>query len=782
MSELDTNGQGNSEQPNGSGPNGMATSGSENGYDKFRKYWWLVKRKLWLVILLAVIGGVYKYNEIIKVQEVYRSVCKVILDGSATDRAVALLDIPGARYGFDNEMLILKSDKLAQKVADRLYESFRNSDKKDTLGILKASNGGLRNRDEVTRKVKNKVSFRAGNEKQSILYIYANAYAPEDAMKIANTYAYTYKQDNIQSSVKQVNEAKQYLDEKIEETEKRLGETERQILEFYKEHGYSSSSMSTDALIEQVSSLHKKLDEARVQQISNREEINAIDSTLKASRNQDTDVLLDATDNLISYYEEQIKELTLQKEQEKAKLTNVESGNTNSTIKVINDKLAHNRSKLKDLLDKKLDSPSLLSSVDGSIAKYWVELKARKTKLQNENSALPGKIKNLRSQIAEYEQELERIPQLEMQLDKLKRKRDLYANSVSNFYSRLIEMELAEASEGGYVEILDPAQPNYRPINKQTTAGVFQGAFFGVVAAIFLIIALDRLDDRVKSDEDIKELNLRVVSSIPSMDSVIDKEFQNKNFIDYKGAFVSTKLITLLNPMSGISEMYRRLRTHFMFSLPDKDKKSVLTTSANPQEGKSLTAANLAIVLAQSGKQVALIDADLRRPNLDILFGVPKSPGISDHIINHHDYEDLIKPTVVENLFVVPAGSQVPNPSEILGSETFRELYNKISGEFDYLIVDSPPLNSVVDAISLTELVDQWMMVINVGKTHKKGIRQSLDLLNIMRHKMAGVLLNNIDQKSYITDYNYYQNYNYYGNRTAMTDIGNGNPREKIDA
>ena len=779
---MDTNGQGhNNQQPGSPQPPGGAMPEEDTGYQKFRKYWWLVKRRFWLVIILALIGGAYKYNEIISVKEVYRSVSKVILDGSATDRAVALMDIPGASYGFDNEMLILKSDNLARKVADRLYESFRNSSKKDTLQILKAGNGELRSLDEITRRVQNKVSFRAGNEKQSIIYIYARAYDPEDAMKIANTYAYTYKKDNVESSIRQVKEAEKYLREKIEETNQNLVDIENKILEFYREHDYSSTSMSTEALINQVSSLHQQLDQARVKMLSNREEIAAIDSTLEASRQKDTDVLLDATDNLIAYYEERIKELTLQKEEEQSKLSNVEGSGVNSTIDVINNKLEHNRKKLKELLNKRLDSPSLLTSNEGSISKYWSELKAQKARLQNENEALPKKIKNLEKQIAEYEKDLERIPELEMQLDKLNRQKNIYSNSISNFYSRLIEMELAEASEGGYVEVLDPAKPNYRPINKQTTAGVFQGAFFGIVIAVIVIVAVDKIDDRVKSDEDIKQLNLNVISSIPNMSRMVEKEFQNKNFIEYKGAYVSTKLISLLNPISGISEMYRRLRTNFMFSLPDKDKKAILISSANPQEGKSVTASNAAVVLAQSGKQVALIDADLRRPNLDILFGISKSPGISDHIINHNDYEDLIKPTVVENLFLVPAGSQVPNPSEILGSDTFRKLYDQITSEFDYVILDSPPLNSVVDAVSLTDLVDQWMLVINVGKTHKKEIRQSLDLLHIMRNKLAGVLLNNIDQKSYITDYNYYQNYHYYGSRASKADVDNGNSRDKIN-
>jgi tyrosine-protein kinase Etk/Wzc len=335
-------------------------------------------------------------------------------------------------------------------------------------------------------------------------------------------------------------------------------------------------------------------------------------------------------------------------------------------------------------------------------------------------------------------------------------------------------MDLAEASEGGYVTILDSAKPNYNPINKQATTGVFQGLFAGIALAIGIIVGLDKIDDRIKSDEDVVDLPVNVLGGIPTMKTIIEKDFNGKRFVEYKQAFISTRLLTILQPLSGIAEMYRRLRSDFQFSLPDKHSKSILVSSANPQEGKSVTAANLRIVLAQSGKKVMLVEADLRRPNVEVIFGL-SGEGLTDFIIGNAGEDDIIRTSVVDNLNIVCAGTQVPNPSELLGSEAFKRFYDQVIEEYDFVVIDSPPINSVVDAVTMSDMADLMLLVVRAGKTKKKEVMKMLNVLHRVHTKIKGILLNDINQKSYISDYNYYSNYNYYGSRPA----DNVRPSEK---
>ena len=734
-------------------------------YDQVIKYWWLVRRRLWLVIICAIIGSYYQYDKVSSVKELYSSRATVILDGGATDRAVALLGIPGARYGYQNEMYILRSEQLSRKVAESLLNRFEKTSKGDTLQILK-SNRGLESLERVAARVRGIVRFYSKEENQSVIEILATAADPYEAAIIANTYAYTYEAYNKESSIKQVIDAKRFLRNQIEVTSDSLRKIEANLVGFLKKNGFSYMNQNLNSLMNQLSSLFSSLDEAKLTVITNGKEIEAINATLAESRKKETESLLEAPDRFIAYYEEKIQEILIQIEEEKTK-QNLNPNADKSILNVSSQKAEVYKEKLKYYLDKKLDNNILLSNVDGSIAKYWVELNARKIELTNQNIILPRKIEEIESKIEEYTDQLEVVPFTELEYEKIQRRKARYELALSSFYNKLIETELAEASEGGFVDILDNAKPNYSPINKQTTTGVFQGLFFGIILAVAVIIILDRLDNRIKSNEDLIAFNLKLAAGIPSMQEIINKEFNGKTFVEFGGAHVSTRLLTMLKPLSGTAEMYRRLRATFLFSLPDKKRKSIVVTSANPQEGKSITASNLAIVLAQSGKSVLLIDADLRRPNLDVVFGCANSPGLSDAIIHGLEPHEVSYPTVAENLYLIPSGSQVPNPAEIIGSDAFRVFFEKITAEFDFVIYDSPPTNSVVDAVSIAELVDLVLVVVKAGKTKRKELGLSIEILKYIEQKIVGILMNDISNRSYITDYNYYSNYNYYGNRVS---------------
>jgi capsular exopolysaccharide synthesis family protein len=688
----------------------------------------------------------------------------VILDGAATDRAVALLGIPGARYGYQNELYILRSEALSKQVAEAMVEQFYKSGRSDTANILKNYSGGIDNLDRIAGRLRSRTRFYDKEENRSIIEIVASGYSPEEAALIANTYAYTYKKFNRENSKKQVLDAKSYLRNQITVTSDSLLNLEKQIVDFYRGNGYTAAEKATETLVQQIADLFRVLDEAKIKMLANREEIAAIDTTLLRSRERETTSLLETPDAFIEYYEGKIKELNIAREEEIARAA-ISADSENSILAITDSKIALYKEKLRFYINKKLDNSILLSNVDGSLAKHWIQLSVRRIELENENKILPGKIQQIESKIAEYNEKLETLPFLELEYQKLVRRKMRYEDAIRQFYTKLIETELAEASEGGYVEVLDNAKPNYAPINSPPSSGLLQGIFMGALLAVGLIIALDKLDGRIKANEDLEQFPYRVAGAVPSMTDYIVKEFSGRSFVEHRGHMVSSKLISVLKPLSGTSEMYRRLRSLFLFSLPDKKHKSLVVTSANPQEGKSVTISNLSIVLAQSGKRVLLIDTDLRRPNLDMLFGIPNAPGISDAIVHGLNYDEVTYPTVAENLYMIPAGNQVPNPAEIIGSDAFKKFYQAVIQEYDFVIFDSPPTNSVVDALTIAELVDMCLVVVKAGKTKKHELQMTINLLHFVSNKIVGILLNDISNKNFINDYTYYGNYNYYGNR-----------------
>ena len=240
-----------------------------------------------------------------------------------------------------------------------------------------------------------------------------------------------------------------------------------------------------------------------------------------------------------------------------------------------------------------------------------------------------------------------------------------------------------------------------------------------------------------------------------------------------------------------VIENYRNLAANIRYVDVDNPMKSLLVTSAAPTEGKTITASNLAIVMAQSGKKVLLIDADLRRPRMHRIFQIDRTPGLTDLLVDEADHvgggeheqsiesgseenhspitnhqNDFIQPTTVENLFLLPCGAHVSNPGMLFPSERMHNLIESLAEQFDLIIFDSPPLLSAADAVALATEVDGTLMVIYSGKTKRKISLQGKETLENVNAKIIGTVLNNVDYAkqygSYYYYYYYYRSY-YYG-------------------
>src|SRR5690625_3129262 len=179
-------------------------------------------------------------------------------------------------------------------------------------------------------------------------------------------------------------------------------------------------------------------------------------------------------------------------------------------------------------------------------------------------------------------------------------------------------------------------------------------------------------------------------------------------------------LITQLNPRSPISEQYRTLRTNLEFSSVDKDLKTILVTSSSPGEGKSMTTANLAVVYAQQGKKVLLIDADLRKPTVHYTFRLDNLRGLSNILVNEARLEETAHSTGIDHLDVISSGPIPPNPSELLGSKRMESFIEEASNLYDLVIFDTPPILAVTDAQILANIVDGSVLVVRSGQTENE--------------------------------------------------------------
>lgn len=213
-------------------------------------------------------------------------------------------------------------------------------------------------------------------------------------------------------------------------------------------------------------------------------------------------------------------------------------------------------------------------------------------------------------------------------------------------------------------------------------------------------------------------------------------------------------LISMTSPKSPIAEQFRTVRTNIQFSSVDQELRSLVVTSSGPAEGKSTTTANLAVVFAQQGKKVLLIDADLRKPTVHYTFRLENHTGLTNVLTKQKILEETVYVTGQENLWVLPCGPIPPNPSELLGSKGMIALLEQAKEDYDMIILDTPPVLAVTDAQVLANITDGVVLVVSSGKTETEAAKKTKELLESAQAKILGVVLNN--KKTQDSQYYYY--------------------------
>ncbi|MBI0577487.1 CpsD/CapB family tyrosine-protein kinase [Neobacillus cucumis] len=206
-------------------------------------------------------------------------------------------------------------------------------------------------------------------------------------------------------------------------------------------------------------------------------------------------------------------------------------------------------------------------------------------------------------------------------------------------------------------------------------------------------------------------------------------------------------LISYINPKSMISEQYRTIRTNIQFSSIEKAYRTLIITSPGFGEGKTTTTANLGIVMAQQGKKILIVDANLRKPNMHFIFKTENTIGLTNFLVKQTLLQETIRKTKIEKLDLLPSGPIPPNPVELLSSDSMKELMEMALEEYDVILFDSPPVNAVADAQILSNSCDGVVLVVNSGKTKKETGIKALESLKSAKAKLLGVVLNNKKRK-----------------------------------
>jgi capsular exopolysaccharide synthesis family protein len=423
-----------------------------------------------------------------------------------------------------------------------------------------------------------------------------------------------------------------------------------------------------------------------------------------------------------------------------------------------------------------------------ALANQLADMEIQKRELLEKYTPNYPDVVSLQQRIDVVQSKLEQVPAQEMQLAGISRELRMQEDLYTTLNKQYEEAKLGVSSAVSFVNVVDRPLPNSVPVSPNRRLNLTVGAILGLFLAVVIVFLLENLDVSISTIEDIENfIKLPVLGIIPHimsekpLDNWLTNIFKKERYT--VEAFRSV-LIVNRRYASSVIESYHTLRTNIMSHMDTRGGVSLVFSSAGAAEGKTLTAVNFALASANSGLKTLLIDADLRRPAINQIFGTRKEPGLSDvlagktdwreaalesadFIMGGLDFDQLMRFPGIENLKILNCGTQPGNVIDILDTSDWRELMDDLKGEFDMIIFDSPPVLLFVDAVMIAKhAADGVVLVYKAGKIARSALKRASDQITGANAKMIGVVLNGVRASEMGPQYGYYyKEYNNYSRR-----------------
>lgn len=373
--------------------------------------------------------------------------------------------------------------------------------------------------------------------------------------------------------------------------------------------------------------------------------------------------------------------------------------------------------------------------------------------VQSRSGALAGQIGILDQVMATDVQAISGLPDAEAEETRLSREVETLQKLVDDLRRDRQEARINEAVQAGQVELVDWAMLPGGPVGSGGKKRLMFALLIGLALGGGGALALDRLNTSISRREDVEHATrIPVISVIPRMSEPREAPGRlgaaaGKMLARRRDADSSDGLVVVNDVQAPGSQAYRKLRTHLIFSQQGAPMRTLMVTSPAASEGKTTVTSNLAAVFAQQGLRVVIVDADLRRAKVHSVFGLPRTPGLSETLLSELPVDEAVRPSGVENLDVLAAGRLVPHVSELLGGAAMGRLLRELSGRYDLVIVDTPPVMAAADAEILAAQCDALLMVARAGQTDRQSARHAADQLRAVGARIVGAVLNDPDSK-----------------------------------
>ncbi len=561
--------------------------------------------------------------------------------------------------------------------------------------------------------------------------------APEVTAKVVNAIAETYVYSNLEKRTEANSTTGDFLQKRIAELQQQIRTAEERLVNYAKNNQIISLDPNQNTVVERLAGLNRQLLEAE-------NDRKTAEAAYNAAKVPDAAIAL-AEDGAKQTNEIEGKLVDLR--QKRAQLL-VDATEEAPEVKEVDQQIGELDRQLKDLRSRK--SATLLTNLN---TRY-------QQTLEREQSLRKAFEQQRAQTLSQNEAAINyRIIQQEIETNK---------SLLNGLLQGAKENDVVLAGKPNNISIVDYALTPDVAVGPNRTRTVIAAFFLSIGLGLGLALFFEYLDDTVHSTEEVERmLHLPALAVIPSVGSAgrrrglpgIGGTTALQKHSNGNGAG-NAELLMNVDGRSPLAEAYRHLRTSVLLSTAGRAPKSLLVTSSLPGEGKTTTAVNTAISLAQTGASVVIIDADMRRPRLQHIFGMNGQEGLSSILssdISETDMLAMIRNDEASGLSVLTSGPIPPNPAELIGSDQMRRLLAALQANYTHVVIDSPPVSSFTDGVLISSMVDGVLLVVHGGRSSRHIVRRSKQLLNDVGAKIFGVVLNNVNIQSH--DYYYYQSY-----------------------
>jgi len=573
---------------------------------------------------------------------------------------------------------------------------------------------------------------------------------PSVAEKVVNAIAEVYVFSNLEKRTEANSTTGDFLQKRIAELQQQIRTSEERLVNYAKNNQIISLDPNQNTVVERLAGLNQQLLQAE-------NERKTAEAAYNAAKVPDAaNALVDDGGKQNADLEAKLIEL-----RQKRALLLVDATEEAPEVKEVDQQITELDKQLKDQRSRK--SATLLTNLN---TRY-------QQALEREQSLRKAFEQQRAQTLSQNEAAINyRIIQQEIETNK---------SLLNGLLQGAKENDVVLAGKPNNISIVDYALTPDTPVGPNRTRTVIAAFFLSIGLGLGLALFFEYLDDTVHSTEEVERvLHLPALAVIPSVGSAARRRVlsgKSKTTALQRGSNGNgngngnSELLMNVDSRSPLAEAYRHLRTSVLLSTAGRAPKSLLVTSSLPGEGKTTTAVNTAISLAQTGASVVIIDADMRRPRLQSIFDMHGQLGLSSILssdANEGDMLSMVREDPESGLSVLTSGPIPPNPAELLGSDQMRRLITTLQANYTHVVVDSPPVSSFTDGVLISTMVDGVLLVVHGGKSSRHIVRRSKQLLNDVGAKIFGVVLNNVNLQSH--DYYYYQSY--YGQKYYEKEAG----------